>query len=143
MNRLDLIRQAVADELGDVYDLLAIRLMFPPDHPAMDIEQDIRDLYSYPERLESSYRDEWERIACRALFDQGFRDHWRSDEENLARYLTYLQDTAIPACIHQHIDLFRMLGEVLAIRDSSRTLQFPSPQRRALFRLIWPESGGK
>ena len=56
-------------------------------------------------------------------------------------YLTCLREQAIPRCIHEHIDLFRALGEILAIRMSDKAVHFPDPKRRALMKLIWPERG--
>ena len=139
MTKTNLIEDVLANDLNDIYDLLALRLLFAPQEWTMDIEQDIRDLYVYPERLDSSYRDEWRRIAKRALFREGFPDHWLDDRENLSRYVRFLQKEAIPRCIHNHIELFRMLGEVLNIQRCSRTVVLPNPRRRALDALIWPE----
>jgi len=139
MSRIDLVKAAVDEQLNDSYDLLAMRMLFPPDHVEVKIEQEIRDLYVYPERLETGYRDEWRAIATRALFRNAFGDHWRPDEENLARYMIFLRDQAIPRCVHENIELFRMLGEVLTIAGSENAIAFPDPRRRALMKIIWPE----
>lgn len=143
MSRIDLVKAAVDEQLNDSYDLLAMRMLFPPDHVEVKIDQEIRDLYVYPERLDTGYRDEWRAIATRALFRNAFEDHWRPDEENLDRYLGFLRDEAIPRCVHDNIELFRMLGEILAIAKSDNTTAFPDPKRRALMRIIWPEKGGQ
>lgn len=142
MSRIELVRNAVAESLDDPYNLLALRLIFPPDRVVVGIDKEISDLYRYPERLGSGYRDEWQRIAIRGLYEHAFRDHWRSDRENLQRYLEHLQKCAIPRCIHQHVGLFRTLGEILAIARSDNAIPFPDPQRQALVKLIWPETGG-
>ena len=114
-------------------------MLFPPDHVEVKIDQEIKDLYVYPERLDTGYRDEWRAIATRALFRNAFGDHWRPDEENLERYLDFLRDEAIPRCVHDNIELFRMLGEVLSIARSDNAIAFPDPKRRALMKIIWPE----
>lgn len=139
MGRIDLVRQAVAEQLDNPYDLLALRLMFPPDWVQVDINKEISDLYTYPERLATSYYDEWRSLAVRGLFDHGFRDHWRSEPENLEAYVEYLRRDAIPRCIHNHIELFRRLGEILQIASADNTLVFRDPRRRAVMKLIWPE----
>lgn len=139
MSRIDLVKAAVDEQLDDSYDLLAIRMLFPPDHVEVKIEQEIKDLYVYPERLQAGYRDEWRAIAIRALFRHAFGDHWRPDRENLERYLEFLREQAIPRCVHDNIELFRMLGEVLAIARSDNAISFPDPKRRALTKIIWPE----
>jgi hypothetical protein len=55
----------------------------------------------------------------------------------------FLRDQAIPRCVHENIDLFRMLGEVLAIGRSDNAIAFPDPKRRALMKIIWPEKGSQ
>lgn len=139
MSRLELIRHAVDEQLSDPYDLLAMRLMFPPDRVAVKIDEEISDLYVYPERLETGHRDEWRAIAIRALFNHAFSDHWRSDRDNLDRYLHTLRNQAIPRCIHDNIRLFRSLGEILAISQSEKAILFPDANRQALMKMIWPE----
>lgn len=134
-----MVKAAVDEQLDDSYDLLAIRMLFPPDHVEVKIEQEIKDLYVYPERLQAGYRDEWRAIATRALFRHAFGDHWRPDKENLERYLEFLRQQAIPRCVHDNTELFRMLGEVLAIARSDNAIAFPDPKRRALMKIIWPE----
>lgn len=139
MNRIDRARQAVDQNLDDLYYLLALRLIFPPDWEVVGIDKEISDLYVYPERLEASYRDEWRAIAIRAIYDHAFTDHWLTDEENLNNYLRFLKEDAIPKCIHNHVGLFRKLGEVLQIDRSDNTVAFPDPDKRALMKIIWPE----
>lgn len=134
-----MVKAAVGEHLDDSYDLLAMRMLFPPDHVEVKIEQEIKDLYVYPERLQAGYRDEWRAIATRALFRHAFGDHWRPDKENLERYLEFLRQQAIPRCVHDNTELFRMLGEVLAIARSDNAIAFPDPKRRALMKIIWPE----
>lgn len=142
MSRIDLIRSAVDKQLSDPYNLLAMRLMFPPDRVEVEIGEELKDLYTYPERLHTGYHDEWRSLAVRALFDNAFSDHWRSDQENLDRYIEFLLKQAIPRCIHDNIGLFRTLGEVLAIARSDNTIRFPDPKRRALMDIIWPDDSG-
>ena len=84
MSRIDLVKAAVDEQLNDSYDLLAMRMLFPPDRVEVKIDQEIKDLYVYPERLDTGYRDEWRAIATRALFRNAFGDHWRPDEDHLA-----------------------------------------------------------
>ena len=56
MSRIDLVRAAVDEQLQDIYDLLALRLLFPPERETVKIGQEIQDLYVYPERLEAGLR---------------------------------------------------------------------------------------
>ena len=139
MSRIERVRQAVAEYLDDPCSLLALRLLFPPERVAVPIEDEVRDLYTYPERLNASYADEWRRIAIRAIFEGAFEDPGASDEANLAQYMRYLREDAIPRCIETHRPLFRSLYEVLQVLESDNTVPFPDPEKRALMKLIWPE----
>jgi hypothetical protein len=142
MNKIELVRQSVDQHLGNVNDLLAMRLIFPPEQSVVSIEKEILDLYLYPERLETSYQDEWKSIALKAVYKKGFPDQWRTDQDNLDVYLGFLRDQAIPRCIHDHLSLFQTLEEIMAIQRSDNTITFPDPKRQALMRLIWPEEKG-
>lgn len=138
-----MVRHVVDEQLDDFYDLLAMRLIFPPDRVEVKIDQEIKDLYVYPERLETGYRDEWRAIAVRALFNHAFSEHWRSDRDNLDSYLHSLQRHTIPNCIHENIGLFRILGEILTIAYSDNAITFPDPKRQALMKMIWPEQSSR
>lgn len=50
-----------------VRSLLLLRLALDTEQESADIEQDIRDLYLFPERLVSSYPDEWRAYIKREL----------------------------------------------------------------------------
>lgn len=139
MSRIDLVQQLIAGHLDNPHDLLALRLMYPPDQIEVTIDKEISDLYTYPERLQTSYCDEWRSLAVRGLFRHGFSDHGRADETNLEQYLGFLRSEAIPRCIRENIELFRCLGEIVLIAQADNTLVFRDPKRRAVMRLIWPE----
>ncbi len=139
MNKIELVRQSVEQHLSDIHDLLAMRLLFPPEQSVVAIEKEILDLYLYPERLETSYRDEWQSIAVKGVYTNGFADHGRTDRKNLDVYLGFLREQAIPRSTQDHSRLFRALEEVLAIQRSDNTIPFPGPGRRFLMHLIWPK----
>lgn len=139
MNRIEWVRQSAEQHLDDINDLLAMRLLFPPEHIVVSIDKEIQDLYVYPERLETSYRDEWRSIALKALYKNGFADHGRIDQDNLQAYIGFLRDQAIPRCIHDHFRLFQALEEILAIQRAGNTISFPDPRRKSVLRLIWPD----
>ena len=47
--------------------LLAFRVLFDDPLDIVDLAQDISDLTLYPERLQESYRKEWEAYVLKAL----------------------------------------------------------------------------
>lgn len=139
MNRIELARQSVERHLNDIRDLLAMRLLFPPEHTVIAIEKEIRDLYTYPERLETSHRDEWKAIAVKALHRNAFRENGQTDEKNLEDYLGLLQEYAIDQCKTDNAELFRCLEQLLAIEQAANTITFHDAKRREVLRLIWPD----
>lgn len=141
-DRAHLVREGVAKRFSDDWSLLALRIAFGEGDPTQDIRQDLLDLYVFPERLVTSYRHEWLRILWKAVHRHAFSDHWRSDAENLERYFSYLEQEVVPRRIHDHSDLFVILGEVAALDQSDRVVRFPSRHRAAILGLIWPETHG-
>lgn len=139
MSKIELVRQSVERHLSDINDLLAMRLVFPPQNIVVPIEKEILDLYIYPERLDTSYRDEWQAIARRALYKHGFSGDERSDEASLDAFVNALRDQTIPRCIEDHPGLFQSLAEIQLIQCSNNTVPFPHPKRQSLKRLIWPD----
>lgn len=143
MNKVEWVRQAVEQHLSDIRTLLAMRLLFPPEQSVVSIDKEILDLYQYPERLESSYRDEWQAIALKALYKHGFADPEQTDQDNLSTYLDYLCKQAIPGSWQRHAPLFSALNEILAIQRASNTLVFPHAGKRAALRRARPAPQGK
>ena len=72
--------------------LLSLRVALDDPQPYLDLEQDIQDLYLYPERLTYSYPDEW-----RAYIRQQLLKRCISDEA-LQQYLSYQDNTSLKAC---------------------------------------------
>jgi len=130
VNNTDLIRQSLQQQLSDISDLLALRLVYPPQQAVVSIDQEILDLYTYPERLETSYRDEWKAIALKALYRHGVSDEGGTDEQKLEAYLRSLRDDVIPRCKRNNAELFDALEEILAIQRADNTITFPGPGRR-------------
>ncbi|MDT0582520.1 MULTISPECIES: hypothetical protein [Alteromonadaceae] len=46
-------------ESADILTLFAFRYILDEPHPVINLEQDLQDLNTWPERLEDSYRAEW------------------------------------------------------------------------------------
>lgn len=65
---------------------MLMRLRFALDKPELyhDIDQDIQDLYPYPERLNFTYPDEWRIFIRQQLMKRGISEHalhsWLSAE---------------------------------------------------------------
>ncbi len=50
-----------------IESLLLLRIAFDNKGDVVNLHQDMMDLYLFPERLESSYKDEWQAYIKRAL----------------------------------------------------------------------------
>jgi hypothetical protein len=88
--------------------------------------------------VEEQLDDPYYLLALRLIFPPD-RVEVKTDKEISDLYVYPERLEAIPRCIHNHIDLFRRLGEVLKIRQSDNTIIFPDPGRRAVMDIIWPK----
>lgn len=66
MKNRELIKQHLS--LLNINVLLRYRLLLCTGEPNEDIELDIRDLFKYPSRLETSYVDNWQKDVLKSLF---------------------------------------------------------------------------
>jgi hypothetical protein len=66
MNKFELIKQHLSQL--NLHELLKYRLLLCSGEPNENIELDIIDLFKYPERLETSYFDNWQKDVLKALF---------------------------------------------------------------------------
>ena len=68
----------------ELEQLLRLRLALDKPELYHDIEQDIHDLYAYPERLSFTYPDEWRIFIRQQLMKRGIDDGelntWLADE---------------------------------------------------------------
>lgn len=136
MNRSDHINQLLEDRFDDPYSLLALRLYFGADDWVQDINRDIDDLYEFPERLHGSYRSEWRSVAVRGIHQHGFTCHRQSDCISLQNYGDFLASEVLPQIVHDHNELFCILGQVLTIVESPRIASFKTPLRRQIEALL-------
>jgi hypothetical protein len=66
MNKRELIKNHLSQL--SLSELLRYRLLFCIGELNEDIELDITDLFKYPARLQTSYLDNWQKDALKALF---------------------------------------------------------------------------
>jgi hypothetical protein len=66
MNKFELIKQHLSQL--NLHELFKYRLLLCSGEPNENIELDIIDLFKYPERLETSYFDNWQKDVLKALF---------------------------------------------------------------------------
>jgi hypothetical protein len=66
MKKRELIKQHLS--LLNINELLRYRLLLCTGEPNEDLELDVRDLFKYPSRLETSYVDNWQKDVLKSLF---------------------------------------------------------------------------
>lgn len=58
----------------DIEILLRLRIALDIPEPYQDIDQDIKDLYAYPERLSLTYPEEWKIVIRQQLTKRGISE---------------------------------------------------------------------
>ena len=118
--------------------LLALRVLYDDPLDIVDLKQDIDDLTLYPERLQDSYRKEWETYVLKALAEDLKREEALSANEFIENIMERVEeveknDTAYAA--------YRpMIAQAKSINESGNTLIFPSPFRQQLMAFLLPVS---
>ncbi|WP_032097610.1 MULTISPECIES: hypothetical protein [unclassified Alteromonas] len=118
--------------------LLALRVLYDDPLDVVDLKQDIDDLTLYPERLQDSYRKEWETYVLKALAEDLKREEALSANEFIENIMERVEeveknDTAYAA--------YRpMIAQAKSINESGNTLIFPSPFRQQLMAFLLPVS---
>lgn len=92
ISRNTLVNDTFDLEKAPVSFLLFMRLLLDEERSKSTLEQDINDLYAYPERLHESYKDEWRSWIKNTVHRQAFTDANISDEEALQRFLQKQHD---------------------------------------------------
>jgi len=118
--------------------LLALRLLYDDPNDIANIDKDVHDLVRHPERLQDSYRKEWEAYVRRSLvlalkettltssaeFVQCIMREVENIQNNSERYFQ------LKACVEQ--------AERIATAENTHL--FPTPWRQQLMALLLPVS---
>ena len=116
--------------------LLALRVLFDEPHDIVDLEQDIADLRYFPERLDASYRPEWEAFILRALVKR-----YRAAK---ATPIEQLIDSVLSDVEHiqrgnaRYQQMLEIVEQARAVSGSDNTLVFPSNWRQQIMALMLP-----
>ena len=113
----------------DIGMLTYLRIVLDKPHDLVDIEQDIRDLFGFPERLLGSYQKEWLHYCLPQLAD-------RIPE-------TFSNESQFVAWLAQQPPRFdsAKVQELLTIVDqvshfSEKLVPFPTPLRNHVYQLL-------
>ncbi|WP_051275364.1 hypothetical protein [Aestuariibacter salexigens] len=125
-NRLD----EASDEI-----LLGLRLVLDEPDPVASIEQDLQDLFTYPERLQESYRHEWVAYVKRALAEE-LSSEQLNDRHILEAFLqTRLHEREM--WINRVMDSgIRAIAKTTALLSSDNVTRLPNAHRQAVERMV-------
>ena len=118
--------------------LLALRVLYDDPLDIVDLKQDIDDLTLYPERLQDSYRKEWETYVLKALAEDLKRDEALSASEFIENIMQRVEE------VEQNNTAYAayrpLVAQAKTINDSGNTFVFPSPFRQQLMAFLLPVS---
>ena len=116
--------------------LLLLRLAFNNEQDIIDIEQDINDLYLFPERLTSSYPDEWRSYILSHLGKLGLNSTILADILSDSQPPSTSQLEILQQQIKQAEPKFRLLikiiDDVRASEQSNNVVPLKTPLHRWL-----------
>lgn len=116
--------------------LLAFRVLFDDPLDIVDLAQDIADLALYPERLNESYRKEWETYVIKALALEIKKQDNLKPGEFIELMMTKVED--IQNNNDTYSNLLRQVHHAKSILLSDNTIVFPTPLRQQLTAFLLP-----
>lgn len=110
----------------DIISLFSIRYSLDEADPIENLHQDIYDLYHFPERLESSYRDLWLSYIKRKLRQNANNPHII---KNLLERANLNEDATF-------LELKKIVEQTVRINQSSEVSILKTPLKRYIERLL-------
>ncbi|WP_338519277.1 hypothetical protein [Alteromonas gracilis] len=116
--------------------LLAFRMLYDDPLDIVDLAQDISELALYPERLEESYRKEWETYVLKAMAEELKTRTNIGSAEFIELVMKQVEDIRTQNDTYQN--LLRQVHHAKSINKSENTFVFPSPLRQQLMSFLLP-----
>ena len=116
--------------------LLAFRMLYDDPLDIVDLAQDISELALYPERLEESYRKEWEAYVLKAMAEELKTRTDMGSAEFIELVMKQVED--IQTQNDTYKNLLRQVHHAKSINKSENTFVFPSPLRQQLMSFLLP-----
>ncbi|MCU7553476.1 hypothetical protein OCL06_02555 [Alteromonas sp. ASW11-19] len=135
-SRVHLLTQHLPVSRLTIDVLFALRLLYDETEPDQDIGKDIAELADFPERLQGSYRAEWEAFVKRALAKQLSNNQHRPAMEVIDDIMTQVHH--IHTQDPRFLSLMPNITQAQKIIASDNTSVFPSPLRKQLTGLLLP-----
>lgn len=136
MTRNQLIEQTFALQDASAGFLLLLRLILDIDKKNSNLQQDIHDLFEYPERLENSYSDEWRSWIKNVLHRRAFRDRCKSDSDNLKDYIENQYTHRAEEINSRYAEYVTVLEKIAAINAANNVSPIKSRFKQTLELLV-------
>lgn len=113
----------------DIGLLTYLRIVLDKPYDLVDIEQDIRDLFGFPERLFGSYRTEWLHY-CLPQLSKLIPDTF-ADEEHFITWLEQQSPRLEPEKVQELLTIVDQVSNF-----SEKLVPFPTPLRNHVYQLL-------
>lgn len=136
LSRNALIENTFSLTTAPIRFLLLLRIIVDIDEPGHYLETDIHDLSVFPERLEGSYRNEWQTYIRRQLHTRAFAGEKQTDAANLSLFFEaqYAQHAGE---IEQRLARYMAtVDTALAMTNHHNVHPIPSPLKRHVESLL-------
>lgn len=125
------IAQRLALSDRNIEELLALRLLFDDPRDIVDLDQDIKDLEFFPERLTTSYRQEWITYICRAIAAQ-CKSVEDEDERAYAGTIQSKANELQDSDNERYRRLLVFVNRAQGISENDNVVSMPNPLRKRL-----------
>ena len=115
----------------NIEELLALRILFDDPKDIVDLDQDLKDLEFFPERLEASYRHEWVTFISRAIANV-CRSSSEASENALTNAIQQQMKNVQNSDDQRYEQLMHFVVLAQGIGDSDNVVSLPHPMRKKL-----------
>ena len=125
------IAQRLALSDRNIEELLALRLLFDDPRDIVDLDQDIKDLEFFPERLAASYKQEWIAYIGRAIAAQ-CKSVDEDDERIYAGTIQSKANELQDRDDERYRRLLAFVSRAQGISENDNVVSMPNPLRKRL-----------
>jgi hypothetical protein len=115
----------------NIEELLALRILFDDPKDIVDLDQDIKDLEFFPERLEASYRHEWVTFISRAIAKM-CKSSSEASENKLTDAIQQQMKNVQSNDDQRYEQLMQFVALAQGIGQNGNVVSLPHPMRKKL-----------
>ena len=119
-------------ESADILTLFAFRYILDEPHPVINLEQDLQDLNTWPERLEDSYRAEWTSYIKKRLHTV----KTLSEDEQTQFWHKHAELSSKESSDERFTAFAEQIARIQALASTEKVSVLPTPLKRYLQALL-------